>query len=215
MKHIARELGVAPSSVSVWVRSVLLSNVQLEALRQANPTLNKLRRGPGGGGAQGLRVEALARRQQWQQQGREVAQRGEVLHLQGVMLYWCEGNKRSNRNRVTFTNGDGEMHRIFLQFLRTYFALTDSEIKLTCSCHSANGFVVEEIERYWCELLSLPSTCLYPSQLDSRPRSSKGKSVGVLPHGICRVDVNRTDVIQHIYGAIQEYGGFQRLEWLR
>jgi hypothetical protein len=35
-----------------------------------------------------------------------------------------------------------------------------------------------------------------------------------LPHGTCRVSVYRTLVVQHIYGAIQEYADFERPEWL-
>jgi hypothetical protein len=35
-----------------------------------------------------------------------------------------------------------------------------------------------------------------------------------LPYGTCRLMVHSTQVVQHIYGAIQEYGGFDRPEWL-
>jgi hypothetical protein len=36
-----------------------------------------------------------------------------------------------------------------------------------------------------------------------------------LPHGTCRLAVHDTQIVQHIYGAIQAYGGFDREEWLR
>ncbi len=35
-----------------------------------------------------------------------------------------------------------------------------------------------------------------------------------LPYGTVRVTVHSTHIVQSIYGAIQEYGGFERPEWL-
>jgi hypothetical protein len=40
------------------------------------------------------------------------------------------------------------------------------------------------------------------------------KRANKLPYGTCRVVVYRTRVVQSIYGAIQEYGGFDRPAWL-
>jgi hypothetical protein len=34
------------------------------------------------------------------------------------------------------------------------------------------------------------------------------------PSGTCRIAVHDTQLVQHIYGAIQEYAGFERGEWL-
>jgi creatinine amidohydrolase/Fe(II)-dependent formamide hydrolase-like protein len=35
-----------------------------------------------------------------------------------------------------------------------------------------------------------------------------------LPYGTCRLVVHSTEIVQTIYGSIQEYGGFDRPEWL-
>jgi hypothetical protein len=43
---------------------------------------------------------------------------------------------------------------------------------------------------------------------------SKKKRQNRLPYGTCRVTVTRTRVVQAIYGAIQELGGFTRDAWL-
>jgi hypothetical protein len=37
---------------------------------------------------------------------------------------------------------------------------------------------------------------------------------GRLPYGTTRLTVHSTTVVQKIFGAIQEYGGFERPEWL-
>lgn len=43
---------------------------------------------------------------------------------------------------------------------------------------------------------------------------SQKKRRNKLPYGTCKVVVSRTAIVQHIYGAIQEYAGFDRPEWL-
>jgi hypothetical protein len=35
-----------------------------------------------------------------------------------------------------------------------------------------------------------------------------------LPYGTCALIVHSTRIAQTIYGSIQEYGGFERPEWL-
>jgi hypothetical protein len=35
-----------------------------------------------------------------------------------------------------------------------------------------------------------------------------------LPFGTATLSVSSTRIVQSIYGAIQEYGGFERPEWL-
>ena len=36
----------------------------------------------------------------------------------------------------------------------------------------------------------------------------------MLPYGTCRLSVCSTEIVQTIYGSIQELGGFDRPEWL-
>jgi hypothetical protein len=43
---------------------------------------------------------------------------------------------------------------------------------------------------------------------------SKKKRTNKLPYGTCTVTVHSSRIVQTIYGSIQEYGGFERPEWL-
>ena len=71
-----------------------------------------------------------------------------------------------------------------------------------------------EIERFWLTALELPSSCLRKSIVNTYSKYSQKKRVNKLPYGTVRVTVTRTRVIQSIYGAIQEYAGFEREAWL-
>jgi hypothetical protein len=53
-----------------------------------------------------------------------------------------------------------------------------------------------------------PSTNHYPT-------SSSGKKRRKLPYGVCTLTLAKsTHLVQHIYGAIQEYAGFEEPRWL-
>jgi hypothetical protein len=71
-----------------------------------------------------------------------------------------------------------------------------------------------EIERFWLDVVGLPRTSLSKSTVNVYSKYSKKKRRNKLPYGTCRLAVHDTKLVQHIYGAIQEYGGFEREEWL-
>ncbi|MEK6275897.1 MAG: hypothetical protein AABM30_11235 [Actinomycetota bacterium] len=52
------------------------------------------------------------------------------------------------------------------------------------------------------------------STINTYSKYSKKKRRNKLPYGTCRLTVSDTRLVQHIYGAIQEYAGFEREEWV-
>ena len=205
VKAIALCVGASPSSVSRWVKDVQLSEEQQAILlaRAYN------------GGARGSSINATLRREARllaQEDGRALARRGEPLHVAGCMLYWAEGWK--SRNQIQFTNSDPDMARFFVTFLRTYFNLPDEHIRITCNLFSDHIAKQREIEQFWLDKLALPSESLCKSVVNVYSKYSKKKRTNRLPFGTCRIAVSRTRVAQSILGSIQEYGGFQRDEWI-
>jgi transcriptional regulator with XRE-family HTH domain len=126
IKEIARLVGVSVSSVSLWVRDIELTDEQVNALRERNSYYNRQ--------FEAWRANAeraRRRRQGYQDEGRALARLGVAKHAAGVMLYWAEGDK-SNRNSVRLSNADPHLVRFFLDFLREYFDVPDSRIRITC-----------------------------------------------------------------------------------
>jgi len=207
VKEIAGRVRVSQSSVSVWVRDIELTPAQHDALRLQNPAHNKL--------ISGRTVAAANRRRERlaaQAQGRAVSRQGDPLHVAGCMLYWAEGGKA--RNQVRFSNSDPEMVRLFVEFLRTYFGLANDAIRITCHLYPDHLGQQREVETFWLVTLGLPQSCLGKSIVNVYSKHSQRKRRNTLPFGTCRVVVSKTSVVQSIYGAIQEYGGFDRPEWL-
>jgi transcriptional regulator with XRE-family HTH domain len=207
IKQIAAIVGVSRSSVSLWVRDIELTEDQHAALRERNPAYNQQLSGRAIASAK-RRAERLA----FQQEGRAFARRRDPVHAAGCMLYWAEGSK--SRNDVQFCNSDPEMVRFFVDFLRRYFALSDKHIRLRCYLFADHATRQRDVERYWLQVTGLPHSCLRRSIVNVYSKHSLKKRQNKLPYGTCRVVVCRTRVVQSIYGAIQEYGGFDRPAWL-
>lgn len=208
IKDIARRLQVSTSSVSLWVRDIELTPEQHEALMGENALYERQVKG---------RTVAAARRRaernQAQARGRELARRAESLHVAGCMLYWAEGSK--SRNQVQFSNSDPDMVRLFVTFLRTYFDVADESIRISCYLYADHVDHQREIEQFWLDTLALQRSSLCKSIVNVYSVASKRKRRNTLPYGTCRLTVSRTNILQSIYGSIQEYAGITRDEWLR
>jgi hypothetical protein len=201
IKQIAAELAVSVGSVSKWVRDVELTAAQQAALQS-----HKVHTGAQAKGATANRDKWLQKRQEAQHIGRLVAQKGSRLHLMGCMLYWAEGAK--NRNNINFVNSDVVMMQLFMRFLREELHVSDEDVALHIHCHDESQIV--HVEQFWPQILGLPSSCLRKTIVKKGSTTRRNR----LPNGICSLRVYSTDLVMQIYGAIQEYGGFDNPEWL-
>lgn len=206
VRDIAKELKVAKSTVSVWVRDIELTPVQIETLKAS-----QRRHGYAGqykGGKRNREIY-LAKRIIYQEEGRAKAKENRPLHQAGCMLYWAEGAKE--RNEIYFVNSDQNMIRMFMRFLREELFVLNEDISLYIHCHYSDPFEQQRIEQYWVILLGLQDTCLRKTQVKKGSDTRKN----ILVNGVCGIRVAKsTRLAQHIFGAIQEYAGFENLAWL-
>ena len=214
IRVISERLGVSKSSVSQWVRDVELTDEQNQKLYNMNPAYNDALRGRNGSK---VRDKYKKIRQGYQDQGRAYVRywcgNPELDYIAGCMLYWGEGSK--GKNVVQMSNSDAVLLRLFVDFLREFFGVDDEKFSLHVSCYTTNGLTVGEIEKYWLEQLALPSSVLRKPNVNNHPKSSQQKSVKTkLIHGICSVKFHSTEIVQQIFGSIQEFVGFENEKWL-
>ena len=202
LKQIAARLGVSVSSVHTWTTDIQLGEEQRSRNLRAAAA------------ARGHRWAELnrERRRRYQLAGRVHARKGDVLHQAGCMLYWAEGTKA--RGGVEFCNADRAMVGFFWRFLTTRFDIDIERARVRLNVYFNNGLSLEEIQRWWnCEL-DVPSGCFCRHIVNRRPSSSTGARSKRLPFGVCELRYSSTEIVQHIYGAIQEYAGFDEPRWL-
>lgn len=203
MKEIAARLYVPPASVHLWTRDIVIrpehAARNMERSRAAFSVT--------------WAEQHRERRRRAQIRGREQARQADALHEAGCMLYWAEGTK--DRNSVGFSNSDMNMVRFFAECLRTCFSVPPADFSLRLNVYLGNGLSLLEIEDRWLAVLDLHRTCLRKHIINHFPTSSSGRRPNRLPYGVCTLRVLRsTYLVQHVYGAIQEYAGFDEPTWL-
>lgn len=131
----------------------------------------------------------------------------------GCMLYWGEGQK-TKRNSASICNSDPALLRLFQKFLIESLGVDPVIIHYHCHAHSANGVSKKQLFEYWQKELGFSREQWRRPTWDRRSRTGHLNKAGKLPYGVLTVSVHRTCIVQHIFGAIQEYGGFERPGWL-
>jgi AcrR family transcriptional regulator len=207
VKEIAQRLGVSKSSVSLWVRDVELTDVQIAALRDRNPAYNGQRLGAITRVSQGR-----ARRKAHQEEGRSRVRSGDEGFVRACLLYWGEGAK--SRHSLSFSNADVELVRVWMKLLRTTLSAPEERMRLTCYLYSDHLSEQCGVEQFWLNVTGLTRRNLCRSIVNNYSRSSKRKRQRLLPHGTVKVAVHDTRLIQMVLGGIQEIGGFTRDAWL-
>lgn len=197
--RIAQEVGVSEGSVSLWTRDIKLSASQKAVLTKRSRGLWNEK----------WRQKWLDKRKVYQEAGRQLAKQDNRLHLTGCMLYWAEGSKK--RNTVNFANADIRMMKIFVKFLRKCYSIEPSEILISICCHLDHGLSLAEVENWWLRQLELPRSSIRKGIVVTKQSKRRKKR---LKYGVCSAWVHKTEVVQSIFGAIQEYGGFEDETWL-
>lgn len=205
INSIAKELNVSKSSVSIWVKDIILTDKQKEKfINDKKPFLKIL--------SSEYVTKCRLERLKYQNEGRLKAKEKEIEHAIMCMLYWGEGEK--SRNVVCMSNSDIFLLKLFLNYIRKYFKVINKDISIYINTHTGNGLSKEEIEKYWLDGLNLTKESLRKTTFNNYSIYSKKKKVGKLLYGTCRVVICKTSIVQHIYGAIQEYGNFYNNNWL-
>ena len=204
VREITELVGVSKSSVSLWVRDIELTPDQETKLAMRSPYSYQQ-------GGKKTRDAAMKIRSAYQEQGREKARTiTDPLFYGGCMLYWGEGAK--NKNMVDFGNSEIPMVRLFKKFLETFFSIDPNRLKIQINCYN-DYHTVEEIEVFWLKELNLTREQVTKTVVNNRSRASNKKG-RKLEYGTCSLRYCSTEIVQEIFGAIQEFGQFTNKDWL-
>ena len=200
-KDIVRILGVARSSVSMWVRDIKLSQNQLKALKNRQHTFEVIEK---------RRVSRLfnesATRRVFLNEGLELMRRRNDIDLMmlGVGLYLGEGSK-TDRVKIALSNADPRIIQIFVKFLIDTCGYPLSRIHAHIGIHS--HLSINRAEHYWAKISGIPLKQFSKTSIQAS-RSGKGER-DRLPFGTFEVAVYDTPGRIRFEGWIQ--GVYQRL----
>ncbi|MEK9170408.1 MAG: helix-turn-helix domain-containing protein [Patescibacteria group bacterium] len=132
LKEIAKNLDVAKSSVSMWVRDVKLSPVAERRL------LTKIKLGQFNA-AKNKKAQTAAIENKYLQEAMAEIKKMDISEnyakLLCAVIYWCEGAK-SNKSGINFVNSDPKLVSSFLDLLRASFLLDERKFRPCIHLHS-------------------------------------------------------------------------------
>ncbi len=188
---IAKELGVAKSSVSLWVRNIQLTERQV----------NKLKLSPFTNIAIERRRESRLKNENRKRQESISSAQSEVpildaknLWLMGVMLYWAEGGK--TQRMVRFSNGDPEMIKIMIKFFKIVCEVPNT--KLRGYIHIHDSLDHKAAEEYWSNISGIPISQFFKTY--RKPNKSSLNNKNTLPYGVLDIYVLDVKLFYKISG---------------
>jgi len=206
--EIRKEISVSKSTLSLWLRDVVLSDKARKRLDSRMRSegakkliaLNKL---------QTHKAERRAHQMHTLAAKRVPKITKRDLLIIGAVLYWAEGYKRLHvrdgkermGHTISFVNSDPVMIKAFLRFLREVIVIPDNTIHLTMRLHP---HINEKIARkYWMNITKFPSSC-FQKTTNMVSSASKGKRpYNRLPYGTLQVAVYNTVKFHYLLGLIK------------
>ena len=196
--EIIKKVPVAKSTLSLWLRSVNLTNSQKQKL-----TLKKLKSAKRG--AEKRRLERIMKT-------REIIEKSildikniskEELFLIGVVLYG-EGSKEKNYSSgvsVIFSNSDPLMCRLFLRWLKEIVGIEEKRISFEIYIHDNFKDKVSAISEYWARETGFSISKFGKIYFKKSKTLTLRKNIAEGYHGLLRIRVRRsTDLNRKIKG---------------
>ncbi|GHC67247.1 hypothetical protein [Streptomyces cinnamoneus] len=190
--EIVAELGVAKSSVSLWVRDLPKPQKSAEQMHE----MQEARWAPH------RRAQAVKRIETKLDAAHEIGRMTDrELFLVGVGLYWSEGAKSKPHRlseRVTFINSDPDMIQVYLAWL-SLLGVRPEHIQYRVMIHE-NADVARS-ERFWADVAGVDAATLKKTTLKKHNPATVRKNVGESYHGCLVVDVLKSaDLYRRVEG---------------
>ena len=195
INQIVKEEGFTKSSVSLWVRDIVLTKAQKKKLSE---------RGRSTEGIERRRLKRLfneqARRQIIFDKAKEdydsISQR--ELKLIGIILYLGEGGK-TERGSVRVANSDPQVIKIMMRFFREICKVQEDRFR--GHIHTFSHVDIKKTEKYWSSVTKIPQKQFYKTY--TKPSASSLQKRNKLPFGTFDIYINDTNLFLTITGWIE------------
>ncbi len=186
-REIQAVVGVAKSTLSLWLRDIPLTEEQQRALDLRGPAATTAR--AAGNRALGVRRRARIRGDAQAQISRLAESE---LFVAGVVAYWAEGTKNKpwrSGTAVKFMNSDPTLIRLFLAWLRLVGVSRD---RLIFRLHIHESADAAEAVAFWSEVVDAPASQFGNTTIKSHKPQTVRKNVGANYHGCLLVYVRNS-----------------------
>jgi hypothetical protein len=152
--EIMKEVPVAKSTISLWLREVGLSVAQRQNITVKRQQAQKR-------GADAQRSKRIKKQTDLIENAlkdiKSISKR--ELWLIGTALYWAEGAKEKDyrpSSRVSFSNSDPKMIALFIKWIKECIGLKNDDLILSLYIHESHSDRIMEVKKLWSNYLNLP-----------------------------------------------------------
>lgn len=197
--EILKEVSVAKSTLSLWLRSVGLAKKQKQIIT-AKRIAGALR---GAKARKDQRIKTTNEIKEKAKKEIDIISKRDVW-LIGIALYWAEGSKEKEngtKSGVKFSNSDPKMILLFIEWLKNTFSIDNSSLVYELYIHETAN--IEKAQAYWSQALSVPTKKIRTYLKKNKIRTIR-KNTGIDYNGLIRVKVNKsTNLNRKISGWIE------------
>ena len=206
--EINNELGVAKSTLSLWLRDVVLSpSAQARIISRVRQGVFRglIKRNIAQTGLARQRAEKIKNKAR----GRVQRLGSKDLAVIGAVLYWAEGYKRpivrGGKERtshiISFLNSDPEMIRVFVRFLTETLTIPKHQIRLCMRLYSHIN--ENNAMTFWARVTRLSKSNFTKSTYLISGASKLKRPRNRLPYGTLQVAVYSTERFHHLMGLLE------------
>lgn len=191
--EVLKQVAVAKSTLSLWLRSVGLSKQQKQRL-----TKKKLESALRGAKKKREQKIVLINKihQEAEKDIRKITKK--ELWLMGIMLYWAEGSKEKEYHPgsgIKFTNSDYSMVKIFLKWLIDIIGVEKKRIGFEIYIHENCKHRLNNVINFWSKKLLFPQKCFSKVYFKKNKINTKRKNIGQSYYGLIRVKVAESSIL--------------------
>lgn len=117
---------------------------------------------------------------------------------EGLMLYWCEGDKYTSKNKykIAVTSTESRMVLLFVEWLNENYDVNRSKIKLRL--HLWNTDIEQESKEFWSKELDIPIENFTKSWIKNTSGKNKKHKFG-----LCRASIDSKEIFLSIMSDIE------------
>ena len=169
-KEILKEVNVAKSSLSLWLKDLPLTKDEKQVLKKrkdVNISRGRIK------AASELRKRRLNREKIWLKEAKQTFLKNKTdpqFHT-GIALYWAEGGKRTDQWQ--FSNSDYEMINVMLSWIEKYLGLKRADLRYRLYIHKP--YAHENFQDWWAKKIGVTASLCQrvtykPTQLGIKKR---------------------------------------------
>ena len=204
--EVLKQIPVAKSTLSLWLRSVGLSIKQKQRL-----TKKKLESALRGAKKKREQKIVLINKihQEAEKDIKKITRR--ELWLMGIMLYWAEGSKEKRfATNIQFSNSDSVMIKLFLRWLLDICKIDYNRIGFSIYIHENHKYRLKKIVDYWIKQIGFSKKYLTGVYFKKGNPKTKRTNIGENYYGVVRIRVRRSSdlnrkIIGWIHGIMKYY----------